>query len=205
MIKIITISREFGSGGRELGKRLADLLGWDYYDKEIITAIAENKNLDEGYVSRMLENHGWKNVPLSFRSSFAATAPSMQTALLVEQKQVIENIAKQGKDFVIVGRNADVILQEYQPFSVFVCADMKERVRRCIEYAPENEKLTGKEIEKKIRSIDKNRFHAREILTESKWGDKTAYQLVINTTDWDLKELTMAVKTFADCWFHRKG
>lgn len=59
-MKIITISREFGSGGRELGKRLADLLKWDYYDKEIITAIAGNKNMDESYVSRILENHGRK-------------------------------------------------------------------------------------------------------------------------------------------------
>jgi len=203
-MKIITISREFGSGGRELGKRLADLTGWDYYDKEIITAIADNKNLDEGYVSRMLENHGWKNVPLSFRNSFAAAAPSMQTVLLVEQKQVIEKIAREGKDFVIVGRNADVLLQEYHPFSIFVCADMETKVRRCVEYASENEKLSRKEMERKIRNIDKNRFHAREILTESKWGDREAYHLVVNTTDWDIKELTSAVKAYADCWFQRK-
>lgn len=203
-MKIITISREFGSGGRELGKRLADLLNWDYYDKEIITAIAGNKNMDESYVSRVLENHGWKNIPLSFRNSFGTAASSMQTALLVEQKQVIEEIAEAGKDFVIVGRNADVLLQEYHPFSVFVCADMSVKVRRCMERAEGNEKLSRKEMERRIRSIDKNRSHAREILTESKWGDRAAYHLVINTTDWDMKELAPAVKAFADCWFQKK-
>ena len=55
-MRIITISREFGSGGRELGKRLADILDFDYYDREIITAIAEKKGLDPNYVERILEN-----------------------------------------------------------------------------------------------------------------------------------------------------
>ena len=58
-MKIITISREFGSGGRELGKRLADLLGFDYYDREIITSIARDTGLDEKYVANILERHGW--------------------------------------------------------------------------------------------------------------------------------------------------
>ena len=56
MVKIITISREFGSGGRELGKRLADVMGYEYYDREIIAAIAENKGMDECYVEKMLES-----------------------------------------------------------------------------------------------------------------------------------------------------
>lgn len=60
MYEIITISREFGSGGRELGKRLAETLGFDYYDKEIITAIANNKGLDENYVEKALNNYDWK-------------------------------------------------------------------------------------------------------------------------------------------------
>lgn len=67
-----------------------------------------------------------------------------------------------------------------------------------------NEQLSHKDMERKIRSIDKNRSHAREILTESKWGDRAAYHLVINTTEWDVKELAPAVKAFADCWFQRK-
>lgn len=148
-MKIITVSREFGSGGRELGKRLADLLKWDYYDKEIITAIADKKNLDEKYVFRMLEDHGWKSVPLSFKSTFSSVTLTMQTQLLVEQKQVIEAIAKAGKDCVIVGRNADILLREYHPFNLFICADMETKVQRCMESALEKENLSRKEIEKK--------------------------------------------------------
>lgn len=204
-MRIVTISREFGSGGRELGKRLADLLECDYYDKEIITAIASNQNLDEEYVARTLDNQGWKNIPLSFRHTLVSNTPSIQTVLLLEQKKIIEQIAEAGKDCVIVGRNADVLLSEYHPFNIFVCADMSAKVRRCFEMADKNENLSQKEMERRIRSIDKNRSRTREIITESRWGDRTSYHLVVNTTDWTIKELAPAVKDFINCWFRRKN
>lgn len=86
-MRIITISREFGSGGREIGKRLAGQLGVDYYDKEIITAIAGKKGLDEDYVSDILEHHGWQNVPLTFCRSLTTVTVvrSVKADLLVEQ------------------------------------------------------------------------------------------------------------------------
>ena len=59
-MRIITISREFGSGGRELGRKIAQILGYDYYDKEIITAIAEQTHLEEGQVEHALETHQWQ-------------------------------------------------------------------------------------------------------------------------------------------------
>lgn len=88
-MKIITISRQFGSGGRELGKRLADVLGFDYYDREIITAISQSKGMDEGYIERTLNNHAWQNVPVTFRHSFRATTvmSDPQVSLLIEQKK----------------------------------------------------------------------------------------------------------------------
>lgn len=72
-MRIITISREFGSGGRELGKRLADWLGFDYYDREIITAIAQNQGLDEKYAENTLDNHGWQTIPVTFHRSRTRT------------------------------------------------------------------------------------------------------------------------------------
>ena len=119
-MKIITVSREFASGGRELGKRLSDLLGFDYYDREIITAIAENKGLQEKYVEDVLENHGWRAFPLTYHSSMVGVSAvsSISAGLLIEQKKVIEQIAALGKDFVIVGRSADVVLQKYKPFNI---------------------------------------------------------------------------------------
>ena len=146
-MKIITISRQFGSGGRELGKRLADELGFDYYDKEIISAIAKKQGLDEKYIEAALNHQGWQAVPLTFGRSFSyLSANTAHVNLLVEEKKVIENIAKTGRDCVIVGRNADILLAEYKPFNIFVCADMQSRIQRCKERAEDKGKYSDKEI-----------------------------------------------------------
>lgn len=206
-MKIITISREFGSGGRELGKRLADSLGFDYYDREIITAISEKQGLDEKYVENALNNQGWRNIPLTFRHSFTSSfiTNSTHIDILLERKRVIEGIAKLGRDCVIVGQNADVILADKNPFSIFVCADMDARIRRCEERAEEGENLTPKQIEQNIRRIDKNRAKNRELITGSGWGERGTYHLIVNTTDWEIKELTSAIKNFVvQYWEARK-
>lgn len=204
-MKVITISREFGSGGRELGKRLADELGFDYYDKEIIIAIAQGQGLDENYVEKALEHHIWRSVPLAFGRSFAGAVAlqSAQTNLLLEQKRVIERIAEAGKDCVIVGRNADFILRDVHPFNIFVCADMEAKIRRCAERAPEAESLSRRELEQNIRRIDKKRASTREMIGGGKWGERGAYHLTVNTTGWNIKELTPAVADFAARWFGR--
>lgn len=204
-MKIITISREFGSGGRELGKRLADHLNIDYYDSEIISQIAEKRGLDEKYVEKALNNHGWQEHTLSFCRTLSSTAylQSSKVDLLLEQKKVIEEIASLGKDCVIVGRNADVILEKYKPFNIFVCADEKAKLARCLERADENEKLTEKELMRKMRSIDKVRSQTREIIAGSEWGERSSYNITINTSGWEIKELVPATADFAERWFGR--
>lgn len=205
-MRIITISREFGSGGRELGKRLADLTGFDYYDSEIISAVARNSGMDAHYVENALANHGWRNHPITFRGTLGSSAyiQSSKINLLLEQKKVIEQIAVMGKDCIIVGRNADVILQEYLPFNVFVCADTSSKVQRCVERAPEGENLSEKELIRKMKQIDKNRSQIRELIGGPVWGQRDAYHLTVNTSDWEIKELVPAVADFAERWFRRK-
>jgi cytidylate kinase len=204
-MRIITISREFGSGGRELGKRLADQLGFDYYDSEIISEVAKNSGMNADYVEAVLNDHSWQEYPITYRSTFGSPVylQSGKVNLLLEQKHVIEGIAAMGKDCVIVGRNADVILQQYQPFSLFVCADLQSRVKRCRERAPDGENLTEKELIRKIRQIDKARAQTREILSGSPWGQREAYHLTVNTSGWEIKELVGAVAAFAERWFGR--
>ena len=202
-MKIITISREFGSGGRELGKRLADILGFNYYDREIITAIAEKHGLCENYVEKALENHAWQSIPITYRHSFYSDSQYhySQQHLLGEQKCIIEAIAKQGEDCVIIGRNADVLLKKYNPFNIFVCADTAAKVRRCKERACEEEKLTEKQIKRKIRQIEKNRRRTREMISSKKWRDCGTYHMTVNTTDWDIKALAVSVADMANRWF----
>lgn len=205
-MKIITISREFGSGGRELGKRLADHLGCDYYDSEIIAMVAQKSGLTENYVERTLSDHGWKNQNITFRATLGSTAyvQNSKINLLLEQKKVIEEIAALGKDCIIVGRNADVILREYRPFTLFVCANQQAKLQRCKERAPEGEDLSEKELLRKMKQIDKVRAETREILTGAAWGQRESYHLTVNTTDWEIKELVPAVADFAQRWFGRE-
>lgn len=205
-MKIITISREFGSGGRELGKRLADFLNYDYYDSEIIAMVAQKSGLAADYVENTLSNHGWKNQSITFRETMnsAAYIQASKVNLLLSQKKVIEEIAAMGKDCVIVGRNADVILHEYQPFNIFVCAGQEAKVKRCMERAKEEENFSEKELLRRMKEIDKVRSQTREIMTGSLWGQRDAYHLTVNTTMWDIKELVSAVANFAESWFGRE-
>lgn len=205
-MNIITISREFGSGGRELGKRMADIFGCDYYDSEIISAVAANSGLDERYVADTLSNHGWQNYPVTFRRTMGSSnyLQSGKIKLLVEQKRVIEQIAAMGKDCIIVGRNADAILREYCPFNIFVCADTAAKLQRCKERAPEGENLSEKDLLRKMKQIDKSRAQTRELMTNSVWGERSNYHLMVNTTDWTIKELAPAVAEYTKCWFGRR-
>ena len=200
-MKIITVSRQFSSGGRELAKRMADILGFDYYDREIISEIAKNTSLDENYIEGSLVG-GCKAVPLHFARSFTIAFANMgDSQLLVEEKRVIDKIAQRGRDFIIVGRNADLLLKEYKPLNIFVCADQESKIQRCIDKALIGENPTRKEIEKQIKQIDKSRAASRSILSESKWGECCNYHLTINTTGWQIKELTPVITALAKEYF----
>lgn len=202
-MNIITISREFGSGGRELGKRMADVLGWDYYDREIIETVANEEGLDADYVQAVLERHEWWTVPISFQRSFTVTnAPN--TDLLVKEKEVIERIAESGRSCIIVGRNADVFLRKYDPFRIFVCADKDVKLRRCRERATDPGALTDKEIERQMKRIDRGRAAVRELMAGDRWGCRSCYHMIVNTTDWELKQLAPVVAEFARHYFERE-
>ena len=205
-MRIITISRQFGSGGRELGKRLSDCLGWDYYDKEIIETLAEEHDMEPDHIRHVLSNHGWHNVQLTYRNTFSHLGfdHSIRTSLLIRQREVIREIASLGNDFIIVGRDADVILQDLQPFRIYVCADISSRLARCLvheEKKPETDRLSEKEILRNIRRIDKNRARTREILTGKTRGDSSMFDLTVNAASWDLQTLSEAVSDFSQRWF----
>ncbi len=209
-MRIITISRQFGSGGREMGKRLADLLGWDYYDKEIIQALSEKQGLDPEYVHKVLSGHGWHQYQLTYRNSFRQPISGTwrHTEVLVRQREILQEIAEEGNDCVIVGRDADVILHEHNPFRIYVCAEMESRIARCARYEEKKEpaeRLTEKEILRNIRRIDRNRRRIREILTGKTVGDGSSFDLTVNATNWEIRKLAQAVADFSQRWFEQTG
>lgn len=203
-MRIITVSREFGSGGRELGKRLADELNIAYYDKEIVTEIAKRCALDEKYVSATLEKSFLHSFPLHFGHSFAyiatPTVPNMSLNILTEQTKLIKELAEKG-DCVIVGRASDIILSAYNPFKLFVYADMEAKIDRCIGRAPEGEEMTRRETEKMIKKIDTERKKVHSLISDVEWGDKKHYHLCVNTSGMEIKSLVHSVAEYAKLWF----
>lgn len=202
-MRIITISREFGSGGRELGKRLADELGIPCYDHEIIEMIAKENGFDERYVANVSEKSIEAAYPLTIGHRFAM--PPLQIMdqpirVAAAQRQIIENFAKQS-DCVIVGRCADVILEEMHPLNLFVYADMESKIQRCIDRAPEGENLTRNELLRMIRQIDKQRAQYHQMYSDMKWGSKEAYHLCVNTSGKEIKKLIPALAQYVRAWF----
>ncbi len=196
MNKIITIGREFGSGGRELGRRLAEELDFEYYDKEIITAIAEKTSMSQEYVQEVLEGKPHHLYPITIgQSMFIADSFYIQQeqSIYLAQSEIIRELA-QKSNCVIVGRCADFILQDLKPFRIFVYADIESRIARCIARNSDAEKhLTEKEMKKQILSIDKNRAKYYDYYTGNKWGDKNNYDLCINTTGFVIKDIATVI------------
>lgn len=204
-MNIITISREFGSGGREIGKIISECLGYKYYDKEIISEVASNNQLNEKYVDKTIHTSLTKNVKLRYNHSFfdPKSLNVAQANLLIEQKKVIENLGKFGENMVVVGRNADHILSEYNPFKLFVCASLDSKIKRCKEREEYNGVLSDKEIEKNIRRIDNVRKETCILIAGNNWGERSNYDLIVNTTNTNIEEISKALAEYIKVYFEK--
>lgn len=190
MDRIITVGREFGSGGRELGRRLAEELKVAYYDQEIVTEIARRTSLSEEYVHKIIERRPLTSFPIhTGRSFYPVINPVLEQTHTVfqEQSRILREMAEQS-DCVIVGRCSDYILRDLKPFRVFVYADMPSKMERCRLKGPEREKLSDRELKKQIMEIDKQRASYYDFYTGQKWGDRVNYDLCVNTTRANIKE-----------------
>lgn len=204
MNKIITISREFGSGGREIGKRLSDKLGIAYYDREIITKIAQETGMSDKYIENISEK-GIYPCALQFAKSFTtySTIQNTQTDMLVTQQRILKEIAEKG-NCIIIGRGANVILKEYNPINLFIYANIGSKIKRCREKRTEYEKFTDKELKNKLAQIDKNREKHHSLISNEVWGDKSNYHLCINTSNIEIKKIVPALSEYIQTWFRRK-
>lgn len=200
-MRVITVGREFGSGGREFGKLLAEELGFDYYDDEILTEIANKSGLAQSYVRSVVEQSSFENFSTSYGKTFFFNDLTSDNHLKIIQSQneVLRELA-QKSDSVFVGRCADVVLDKFNPLKIFVYADLETRLERSKATA-ENENLTEKELLKKIREIEKKRTHYYRAFTERTWGAKENYHLCVNTSGKRIKDLVPGVAEFCRGWF----
>ena len=180
-VRIITISREFGSGGRTIGKKLAERLGVPYYDKELVKEVA----LETGFDPRYIEEAG-EHAPIGGRLAYAFNmqgVPGIMRGLSATdflwciQREVILRIADKGP-CVIVGRSADYILKDRKDaLHVFVHADMDFRAERIVRLYGQSEKTP----EQRLRDKDKKRAVNYEHYTGREWGKSQNYTLTLNS------------------------
>ena len=203
MTKIITISRQFGSGGREIGKKLAEKLGYDYYDKQIITDIVSKTDLASNFVEGVLEGQIKDSLLFASENSFdmALSYQSMEIADIHKaQTQTIEEMAAKG-NCIIVGRCADYILRDKPDINLtrlYIYAPMDVRVERCMKREKENENYTPKQMAKEIKKIDKDREHYYSRYTCNDWGDIENFDFCVNTASMDIDAIVDGLAKLAE-------
>ena len=198
MNKIITISREFGSGGRELGRRLAEELSIAYYDQEIVTELIERTGFAKEYVKQAEERIPLPLLPITTAHTFGIgsnIAIEQQLSIYNHESDIIKEMAEKS-DCVIVGRCADYVLRDMDPFRIFVYADIDSKMKRCRERGDDAKDMSEKELKQKIRKIKKKRSRYYQFYTDNNWGDRINYDLCINTSSKDIKVLAKKLADF---------
>ena len=176
--RIITISREFGSGGRFIGEEVAKNLGIAYYDKNIIDEIAEKSGLSPEYIQENAELSPRKGLFAYAFSGRDITGKSVEDMVYEAQRKVILDLA-QKEPCVIVGRNADYILKDREDvLNVFIHGDMPEKIQRIVRLYNVEEK----EAVKIMADTDKRRMTNYNFYTDQKWGKAGNYTLCLNSS-----------------------
>ena len=176
--RIITISREFGSGGRFIGEEVAKKLGITYYDKNIISEIAEKSGLSPEYIQESAELSPKKGLFAYALAGRDITGKSVEDMVYEAQRKVILELAEK-ESCVIIGRNADFILRDWNDvLNVFIHGDMSEKIQRIMDL----HNVEEKEAVKMMADIDKRRMTNYNFYTDQKWGKASNYTLCLNSS-----------------------
>ena len=176
--RIITISREFGSGGRFIGEEVAKKLGIAYYDKNIIGQIAEKSGLSPEYIQENAELSPKKGLFAYAFSGRDITGKSVEDMVYEAQRNIILELAEK-EPCVIIGRNADYILKDWDDvLNVFIHGDMPEKIKRITGLYNVKEK----EAVKMMADTDKRRRTNYNFYTDQNWGKASNYTLCLNSS-----------------------
>ena len=174
--RILTISREFGSGGHTVGKKVAERLGIPCYDNELIQKIAEQSGFVEEYIKEEGEHVPQSSWLASAFTGWNWNGPSNQDLLWTIQRNIILELAEK-ESCVIVGRCADFILRDKNCLRVFIHASMEKRAVRIVnEYGERREAP-----EQRLKSKDKRRASYYRFYTDMKWGQSQNYHIALDS------------------------
>jgi len=180
--RVITISREFGSGGRTIGKMVAEKLGIPCYDAELIEKIAEQSGYSAEYIKQEVEygTGGWLSAVFADRS----TGLTNQDKMFSIQSRIIEELANEGP-CVIVGRCADFVLRDKADcLNVFIHASMEKRAERIVKEYGER----AESPEKRLKEKDKRRAAYHRFYTDMKWGHAQNYHVCLDSGEFGIEK-----------------
>ena len=177
--RIITISREFGSGGRFIGEQVAKKLGIAYYDKNVIGQVAEKSGLSPEYIQESAELSPKRGIFAYALAGRDITGKSVEDMVYEAQRKVILDIAEK-ESCVIIGRNADFILKDRDDvLNVFIHGNIPQKTKRICELYQVEEK----EALKMMADTDKRRMTNYNFYTDQKWGKASNYTLCLNSSE----------------------
>ncbi|GHU88186.1 cytidylate kinase [Bacteroidia bacterium] len=197
---VINIGRQLGSGGRIVGENLAKTMGIAFYDKELIRIAAQESGLGKEFFEKADEKtkFGFFGNLFDWFSSHGSEGYMdnyLQNETLFKiQSDVIRELAEK-YSCIFVGRCADYILRDHPlTVNIFICADMKDRIERIIEY----EKISPAKARDMVDRIDKQRANYYNYYTGKEWGAASSYHLCINTSMLGIDETAVYVRSFVE-------
>lgn len=172
---VITIGREYGSGGRVIGKAVAERLGVKFYDDEIIQLIAKESGLSVEAVAKL---DGTKTSSFLYNVFMSTQSVPLNDEIFLAQSKVIKELADR-ESCVFVSRCADYVLREYENlFNIFVYAPLKARVERTKSLYRD----VADNYESYVKKMDKKRADYYNYFTPNKWGDRSNYHMMIDSS-----------------------
>lgn len=188
---IISVGREFGSGGHEIAQKLAEHYGIDLLDHNLLDEIAAERGLDVENLRHLDEKH--KNVVLSRKVKGFSSSPEENVSLL--QFDYLQKKAKAGDSFVVVGRCSENVLKKFDcMISIFVLGDKQKKLERIMELYHLEESVAQKFIMEK--DMKRKRYH--NSYCEGKWGDSRNYDISVNSSRLGVEETVAVLVDFID-------
>lgn len=172
---IITLGREFGSAGHEIGEKLAERLGISFYDRKMLDELAEKYKVDQG----LIEKYDEKIKKPFFSRTVRGMSNSLEDLVFEMQSNFIKEKANTGESFILVGRCGEMLLGDREGhMSIFVLGDKEEKINRIVELYS----LSRDDAYEKMRRHDKKRKAYHNSRCEGKWGDSRTYDLCVNSS-----------------------
>lgn len=188
---IISISRQFGSGGHEIAKRISEDLGLKFYDRSMLDEIANEMNVKV----EVLEKYDEKPRNLILTRRVGKYTNSMAEILAEIQFDFIKDKAEKGESFVVVGRCSEVVLQEYEGLiSIYISGDKEHKKERVMK----KYNLSESEAIAKMMRHDKNRKQYHNRHADTKWGEAKYYDVCINSSPLDVEGTVRVLESYIE-------